>query len=177
MWGYIVAGGLFVGAVVTAVVIKNRALDDDMPPDLKNRVKDALAHETDPSKLEAMADTLSAYPKAQALLRAKAAKLRTAQHKVNPPPVPPSGGQPVPKSQPTTAGDNASASSGDTVVPAGGGGTPDSGGSTGAVSADPVPYNPPAPFNPTPGQQGTNPNNDPQHVGVAEGDGMGSVHD
>jgi len=84
--------GIALGATELYSWYRNRTtylLDSNLPAALAKQVVDALNNENDPVKLDALATQLAAYPLAAKLLRAKAAKIRTAQHKANPPPAPP----------------------------------------------------------------------------------------
>ncbi len=91
MWGKILAISAAVGLAVGGWYYKTHiALDSDLPADIKARVMNELASDDDPVKLEAFADTLQAYPKAQAALRKKAAGIRSV------PSSGPSGGETAP---------------------------------------------------------------------------------
>jgi hypothetical protein len=98
MWGKVLAIGAAVGLAVGGWYYKTHiALDSDLPADIKARVMNELATDDDPVKLEAFADTLQAYPKAQAALRKKAAGIRSHMLKANPVPSSgPSGGETAP---------------------------------------------------------------------------------
>lgn len=140
-WKLLAGGAVALGAAVFGVTAwKHRntvVLDANLPAATRDAVLKALRDEDDPVKLDALADTLAAYPLAQAALRAKAANIRTHMNQANPPSPSVSPSTPVgpPQANPVASPDHIppaqtvyDTSPGPEVAPgqAGGGGAPDS---------------------------------------------------